>query len=146
MRVIGNLSFQPVKISHLGLGTTDNHEGRLGEARDREIRLDAASVVEPLGVDHPACGDIHVIGANPIQYRHRVAAFKAELGEGRLIEQRNALAHSTMLCRRVLKPVLSAVAVFIFRLNACGGIPVGALPTKGLAMAGTDRRESVMDG
>ena len=51
-----------------------------------------------------------------------------------------------MLRRRVLKPILSAVAVDVFRLNACGGIPVGTLPAKRLTMAGTDHRESVMDG
>ena len=66
MRVIGNLSFQPIKIAHLGLGTADNHERRLGEARDREVGLDATAIVQPLGVHHPPLGDIHVIGTNAI--------------------------------------------------------------------------------
>jgi hypothetical protein len=61
-----------------------------------------------------------------------------------LIEEAHRLPHRTMLARAVLEPILAAIAVEIFGMDAFGRIPVGTLPSEGLAEAGADLREAVV--
>ena len=91
------MAFQPGEIARLRRGGRDDEEARFALARDRQVGLDAAALIEPLRVDDLADGNRDVVGANPVEHGLGVRAFEHELGKRRLVEQADALAHRAML-------------------------------------------------
>ena len=75
--------------------------------------------------------------------RQRVAALEPEFCKRGLIEQGDVVPHRPVFCRRVLEPILSAIAVFVFRLDGFRRVPVRALPAEGLAMTSARSDEPV---
>src|SRR3546814_6121684 len=54
VRVVGDVAAQPGEVAARHRRAGHHQEGGLGEARDGEVGLDAAAVVQPLGVDDAA--------------------------------------------------------------------------------------------
>ena len=121
----------------------------LGEARDRQVGLDAAVAIEPLRVDDAARRHGHVVGRDALQYGLRVAALDADLAERREVEEADARAHRRVLRGGVLEPGLPPPAVAVLGLLAAcarrlGQEPVGALPAGRLAETGASLREPLV--
>ena len=146
MGILWNVPRQPVEILHLCLGPSDDEIGGLRQSGNRQIRLNPTLVIQPLGIDQLARGYINIIGAHAVQDGAGIAPFQPEFGKGALVEQANRLAHRFALFGIGLKPVLAAIAIFIFGRAAGFAIPIGPLPTKGLAVTRACRHEPIMNG
>ena len=107
---------QPRKIARLARSRRHDHELIRRETRDREVRLDAGTLVEPLRVDELAGRDIDLRDRDPVQQRECVRTLHEELGEARLVEETDRVAHRLALDPAGLEPVLAAVGVLIFGL------------------------------
>ncbi len=141
-----DVALQPVEVLGLGLRTGDDEEERLRQACHREIGLDAAALIEPLCVHHLAGCDVDVVRAYAVEYLERIGSLEAKLGERGLIEEADGVAHGAVLVRARLEPVLPSVAVLISGDNACGRVPVRALPAERLAETGARLREALVQG
>ena len=128
------------------LGGSSRHDEILGltGAGDREVGFDAAAGIEPLRVDDLADGNVDLIVAGPLQQGAGVAAGDEELGEARLVEQADALAHRHVLLARGIEPVLAAVGIGVFGRLARQREPVRPLPAGDLAKAGAGCGESIV--
>ena len=144
VRVRRNVRLEPVEVPHFACGGGDDQEAVFGQARHREIRLDAAALVQPLCVDDAAGLHIDLVGADPAEHPGRVPALQAELRERRLVEQPHVLAHGPMLGGRVVEPVLAPVAVLVARGHALRRVPVRPLPAREFPVAGAGRRQAVV--
>ena len=80
----------------------------LAEPGNRQVRFDAAARVEELGVGQPPNRFVDIVGADPVERPLRVRAAHFVLGEGRLIEDADRLAHMAMLVANGCEPVLAA--------------------------------------
>ena len=103
--------FSQAKSRVCGGAARDDHETIPGETGDGEIGLDAAALVQPLGVDDPAWSDVDVIGRDAVEHRHGVAALEHEFGEGGLIEQADRILDGFSLARGIGEPVLAAIGI-----------------------------------
>src|SRR6267154_4718782 len=115
---------EAAEISRLRGARGDDEIGVLGLARDGEVRLDAAPLIQPLRIDDPPDGHVDLVGADPSEHGGRVGAQQGEFGERGLIEEAHALADGPVLAGGMLEPVLAAVAVGVARLGASGRKPV----------------------
>ncbi len=132
-------------------GAGDDREALLAEAGDGEVALDAAAVVQHLGVGDLAdvAGDAVVAEAFEVLGRRRPGDL--ELGEGGLVEQRRRLAGGAVLGPDRRRPVLAGPAAGAQLLLAAGGVglePVDPLPARlfaeggaVLTVPGVDRRD-----
>ena len=75
----------------------DDQEALLRQAGDGEVALDAAALVEALGVDHRANRLVDLVGAHVVQELERSRTAHLDLVEGGLVEQTGVLA-----CHQVL--------------------------------------------
>ena len=107
------------------------------DAAHREIALDAAALVEHLGVRERAHRLVDVVGADPAQCRQRAGTLERELGEGRLVDHGDGLADRPVLAPDGGEPVLAAVGVHVVWRLACRrrGEPVRSFPSELLAEA-----------
>src|SRR5437763_10425383 len=145
-RVLRNAAAQPGEIARVRRARGDDEECVLGLARDREVGLDAAALIQPLRIDDPADRHVDVIGADPSEHHRRIAAPEHELGERGLIEQAHPFTYRLVLPGRLSEPVLAAVAVFVTRLSPRGREPVRALEARHLSEAGPRCSEAVVQG
>ena len=136
VRIGVDVALEPGEIAPRHPGAAHHQEFVLGEPRHRELRLDAAALVQPVGVHEPAGLDVDIVAADALQRPTGVAALDDVLGKARLVEQGDALARRAMLGRRVLEPVLAMEAVLVARLDALRGEPVRPLPARRLAETG----------
>ncbi len=143
-RLIGDVPLEPGEIAGLARGAGDDEIAVVALARHREVGLDAAALVQPLGIDHPARRHRHVVGTDPVEDPLGVRALQQVLGEGGLVEEPDRLAHRLVLGGAVLEPILAAVAIAVLGRGARGRKPVGALPARELAEAGAALREPVV--
>ena len=74
------------------------------EARDRQVALEAAALVEHRRVDHAPDGDVDVVRAQPLQHGERIAALQHEFGERRLVEHDDVLAAGALLVEHARQP------------------------------------------
>ena len=105
----------------------------------------ATTFIQPLRIHQASNCDVNIVRANAIQYFDRIAAFKLKLGKRGLIEQGDILAYCSMLGGRIVKPVLTAVTVFVLSLNTWRRIPIGTLPTECLPVARSGCNQSVVN-
>src|SRR5579871_2339666 len=119
-----------------GEGGGDDQEAVGCKARDAQVSLDPAALIEELRVDHLADRHAAVGGRDAIQRELGIAPLDENLGEGGLLEEPHRLAHGAVLPGVVLEPVLPSPGVFILRLLPRARIPVGTLPARGFAEAG----------
>src|SRR5690606_1790629 len=117
----------------------------LGDTRHRQVGLDPAALVEPVGIDDPARLDVDVGRRYALQAAAGVATAHEVLGEARLVEQRHPLARGGMLGGGVAEPVLPAEGILVARFYARRSEPVGPLPAGYLAEAGAVRGESLVN-
>ncbi len=75
----------------------DDEEPVLREACDRQVRLDAAALVQPLGVDDPPDGHGDVVCADPAEDALGVATLHEELGHQRHVEHPDRFSDDAML-------------------------------------------------
>ena len=75
----------------------DDEELVLGQPGHGQVGLDAAALVEPLGVDHLADGRGHVIGADVLKHLFGVRSLNHELGHGGQVVDAHVLAHGHVL-------------------------------------------------
>src|SRR5262245_52524490 len=75
------------------LSTGDDQIAVLGETGHRQIGLDAAALVQPLGIDDASRLDVDVVGRDAIEHGPGVATLEDEFGEGRLVEQADRIPH-----------------------------------------------------
>ena len=113
-----------------------------GHPAHGEVTLNAALVVEHLGVDQRADGPIDVVCTDPLQGCHRARTFQRELGERGLVEQRRGFTAGPVFSTDGREPVGPLVGVYILRNLAGGqvGEPIRPLPTKLVAEAGPGRQ------
>lgn len=78
-------------------GAGDDVEPFFAEPRHGQVGLDAAARVEKLRVGQPADRLADVVGADPVERLQRVRAGHLVFGEGRLVEDADALAHVPVL-------------------------------------------------
>ena len=143
-RLGGKVILEVAEVAHLR-GRCGHDQVAIGrQPSDGEIGLDAAALVEPLGVDDLADGHGHIVRADPVQHCLGIGAFQLELAERRLLEHADCVAHRMMLCRRVGEPVLLAVGVLVLGLHTLGGEPVGAFPARHLTEARAARRQPIV--
>src|SRR5438105_12396184 len=69
-RLPSSTLFPTRRSSDLG----DDEIGVLGLARDGEVRLDAAPLIQPLRIDDPPDGHVDLVGADPSEHGGRVGA------------------------------------------------------------------------
>ena len=144
MSISVDMALKPIEIARFGFGTCHDQKRRRAQPSHRQIGLDTALLVQPLRINQLARRDIDVIGANPVEHAHRIAALQPELCKARLIEQANRFAHRLAFSRCRIEPVLPAIAIFIFRFGTGRCIPVRSFPAKGFAMAGTGGLQSIV--
>ena len=145
MRIRRDVPLQPVQIAVLARRAGHDQKGVLGEARHREIGLDAAALVQPLRIDDAAGRDRDVVRADPLQRRFGVAPLKEELAERGQVEQTDALAHGPVLVRPVLEPGGAPVGVVVLGRDAGRREPARPLPAGRLGEAGAARLEAIME-
>ena len=138
MRVRRRVALQPGHVARLGCGTGNDKELVVLKPGHRQVGLDAATLVQPLGIDNAPRLHVDVRCRNAVQHLQRIAALDRVFGEARLIEE-GAVGHQLLgLIVGAGEPVLAAIGIFIFRLHAIARIPVGALPAVHLAEHGAE--------
>src|SRR5208282_3702455 len=143
-RLRGDRLSQPSEVARLANRGSDDQILEFGRARNRQIRLDTAGVIEPLRVDDAADGHIEVRGRHAAKNAAGVRALYEEFCEARLIEQCDrALGRKTLIAAR-FEPVLPAIGIFILGLRTGRTVPVRPLPSRGLAHAGSGCDEPVV--
>src|SRR5262245_66480823 len=115
---------EPGEVAGLRLGAGDDQVTVLGKTGDGEVRLDAAALVQPLGIDDPAGSDIDVIGRDAVQHRQRIASLENEFGEGGLVEQADRVPYRFGFDCSIGEPVLPPIGIAIFRLDTGWSEPV----------------------
>ena len=144
MRSFGRMAFQPVEILYLGFGTRDDQIRCFGKPCDRQISLNPAFIIKPLGVNQSSRRHINIIGANAVQHRTSISALQPEFGKARLVEQANRLTHRFAFGSIGVKPVLPAIAIFILWRTAGFAIPVCAFPTERFSKTCAGCRQAVV--
>ena len=139
------MAFEPIEIAYLELAGGNNEIVVRGEAGNGQICLNTAYFVEPLGIDQTPWFHRHIVSANLVEHLLGVPPLQTELGEGALVQKPYIFAYRSMLLGRGIKPVLTTITIFVSRLAARFGVPVGTLPSKRDAMTGTLLNQSVMD-
>ena len=98
----------PVGIAHRLGRARDQQEalarGILGQAHDGQVALEATADVEQAGVDHAAHRHVHVVGAQALQHRQRVAPLQQQLAKGGLVVDGHGLARGTLLFDHPVQP------------------------------------------
>ncbi len=146
MGVIRRVAPEPCHVAGLRHGAGDHQEFVFGKPCHGEIGLDAAALIEPLGVNDAARLDVDIVGADAVQHLAGIAALDGKFGEARLIEE-GAIGHQPFgLVVGARKPVLAAIAVFVFRFDAAAGIPVGPFPAIDFAEYGAELLGLLVDG
>ena len=82
----------PVEVARRLRRSGDDEKAIEAEARDGHVALEAAALVQHRRIDHPAARDVHLVGAQALQQRERVAALQQQLGERGLVVERDRLA------------------------------------------------------
>src|SRR5712675_1960904 len=111
-------------------GAGDDVVGVRRHARDREVALDAATLIEELRIDEAPDWPGHVVGANPAKGLLHVAPDELKLGKGGLIEERHALARGLVFAGDGGEPVRAAKTVDVVRLLSRRRKPVRPLPAE----------------
>ena len=84
----------------------DDQEALVRQAGDGEVALDAAALVQALGVDHRANRHVDLVGADIVEEFERAGAAHFDLVEGGLVEQAGVLARLQMLVADRARPVV----------------------------------------
>jgi len=111
----------------------------LTESRHREIALDAAALVAQLRVGDGSDGLVHVGDRQPLHRVERTGPGDLELGERRLVDQRDAFSHGAVLLGDVREPVRLPERWSIDGFDTARREPVGPLPTATRTEHGTLR-------
>jgi len=114
-----------------------------------EVRLDAATPVEHLGVDDPPDRHVDVVGAQPLEERARAGPIDLDLGERALIEQAGRTPCRDSLRTNRRRPVLAGPTPRAGGLESrvlIPGKPVRSLPAGFFAEDGTQLGESRVCG
>ncbi len=111
------LPSQPAEVVRAEGGAGDDPEPVVAEAGDGHVHLDAAALVEALGVRHVAdlAGDVVV--ADPFEERRGVRTGDVDLRERRLVEQGGASPGREVLDRHGRRPVPARPAARPQRLD-----------------------------
>ncbi len=104
MLVSAYRALDPCEVARRLRRAGDDEELGGAEPHDGEIALEAAARIEHRRVHHPACRDVDLVRAQPLQYVQRVATFQHELGERRLVEDDRILAARALLVENVGEP------------------------------------------
>src|SRR5688572_7984553 len=117
----------PLAVAHGEARAGDDVEALGREAHDREIGLDAATLVAKLRVHDRAVGFSEIVGGDALERVERAAPGELEFAERALVEKRDALAHGAMLCGHGVEPVRFR---FEARLVSGSSKPVRSLPSE----------------
>ena len=98
-RVWRYLALQPGEVAHLGGRSGDDQKAVWRLARHGQVGLDAATHIEPLGVDDLAHRHGDVVGADLVEHALGIRPLHQKLGKRRLVKQADRLAHRQMLLR-----------------------------------------------
>ena len=131
-----DMGADPMRVVGGETGAGHQVEAVVGQPGHGKVALDAAVLVEHLGVDQPARTRRDTVGAQPPQRRRRIRTHQFELGEAGLVEHADPLANRPVFTADRLEPVLAAEAVSILGRLPLRGKPVGALPAELLAETG----------
>ncbi len=122
------MTADPVEVARALAGAGDHQVGVGPEARDGEVALVAALLVQHAGVDDAAGRHADVVRAQSLERGLGVRSFDLQLAERGLVEQGHRLAGRPVLGPHVGEPVLAAEGVDRLRLHALRREPVHALP------------------
>ena len=140
------MPLNPVEVTDTGGTGGDDKVFILCQARHRNVGFDAAPLIQHLGIDDLPHRDIDVVAADVLQHVDGIASLQQIFGHRRQIVNTYFFADTHVLSRRIIKPVLSSPAVFIFGLYAFRSKPVGPFPSGYHAKAGSPIRQAIMKG
>ena len=126
--LVFDVAFEPVDISGLACHTGNDHKLTVVYSRNRDIGLNAASFVQPLGIHHFAGSDGNIVAAYPVQKRFSVRSFHLVFGKRALIHDANPITNGFMFGSIIVEPVLAAVGILVFGFLSLVGEPVGPFP------------------
>ena len=125
----------------------DDEEVLVIELGDREVGLEEALLIKPLGVGDAARVVIDSVGREVIEHAAGIGPLDHELRHERHIHQADVLANGLVLRGPIVEPVFATPAeIRDFGLLALGSKPVGALPAAHIAEVGAVFGKTVMDG
>ena len=136
---------QPVEVPYFGGRGGHDQVAVLGQPGHRQIRFDAAPLVQPLGIDDAAGTHVNVVRTDVVQHPGGIRALEPELGERGQVEQPHLLAHRPVFRRGMLKPVLPSITVLVAGQARVRRVPVGPLPARDLAVAGADGLQAIVE-
>src|SRR5262245_30507999 len=111
----------PAEVVGAKTGAGNDVEAVLGKAGDGEVGLDAAAVVEQLGVGDATGRMGHVIGADQRQSTACRGTGELEFGKGALVEQPDGIAHRAVLLADGSEPVLPTHRGYVLGIGASRG-------------------------
>ncbi len=112
----------------------DDIETVVGDAHDRQIGLDAATLVAELRVRGAARRLVEIVGGDALQGGERARAAHLKFRERALIDQRHALADRLVLGADMGEPAGAAFeGGHVLAFDAGGRKPVGAFPAEARA-------------
>src|SRR5256884_9496177 len=127
-------------------GTACDPELILGNARDSNVSLDAAAMIQHLTVTRSPDGPAHVRRTHSLQQPLRVGSGDFYLGKGRKLEQADAIGQGLGLAFGAGPPVLAAETVGELPLGIGFGKPERAFPTGRRSENCTIVRQRMMQG
>ncbi len=101
------------------------------KASHRQVRLNSAAFVQPLGVDNAAHRHRYVVGTYTVEGLFRITALDKDFGHMGQIHQYDALTRSPVFGCGVLKPILTPPRVRDPGFNSLWREPIRILPPDG---------------
>ena len=144
MCIFGNVALNPIEIARGGGAGSNDEIGARVNAGNRKVRFNATPFVQQLGVYHLSHRNGDIVAAKVLQYVFGVFSLYQELAHRGEIVNADVFADAHMLTGRILEPVLSPPAVFIFRGDPPGSIPVRAFPAANNPKTGPFLLESIV--
>ena len=144
MLVGKGLAAQPGGCGGLQDITSHQQEFRLSGAGDGQVRDDPALVVQPLGIDIGPHRHRHVVGADPVQHAHRIAALHDELAHEAFVEKARCGARGVVFAGRQRVPGLAVMGVGNLWRRGVGREPPGHFPTRQVMKIGPHRGITVV--
>ncbi|OWK19779.1 hypothetical protein AJ88_37105 [Mesorhizobium amorphae CCBAU 01583] len=105
---------QPGEITGALDGRCHDKKFLVTDARDRDVGLHTASLVQPRRIDNAADGDVHVVRGQALKQRKGIRPLHQKVREGGLVEQRDAGAGGGMLRATSLEPFVPAKRCMVF--------------------------------